>query len=293
MTFAHFGSHSVYESANPDLVIEILRGLKKPKSQAELLKTLKVWTKQKIVGELGRLERVNYIVKLKSVSRKQTQRVNPILSKIVPNRDLLLSASERISTCAIGVIDLAGIPNESKKNFKRAGFDDLQVSRPRGGHVAASFIKERDFFIVVATANQKVLVSKLNQQFVNSGKKWLYVDIDMFGGTIGPTFGLAGGPCYECLLLNDQRVYHHGYKESDHINLIGNQGHFQAREDEFLAACLFPHVVVEAAKIVSGIVYPQTFDGYYSMDTFNLRMEYTSISPSPVCPVCAGEKISY
>ena len=140
---------------------------------------------------------------------------------------------------------------------------------------------------MIGEPRHRLSFSKLNQKFFELRKRWLLVTLDMFGGVLGPTFGLDGGPCYDCLVDCSIRQFDRAFEKTEFKDFLKEEGDHELNAMP-LAQIVLSYAALEAVKIRSQMITPKTFDGFYTFDMFNFRMNYSAVSPSPRCPVCSA-----
>ena len=291
LTFVHFGNLRVYNTFQPNLTLSLLRQLKEPKKWKSLISE---WdepaagNKSRIKAELEGLVSQGFILSFKSKNRLVRIARNPVLSHFVKHKSALSSLEELLSRTQIGVFDFVGVFGEVEQTLRSVGLERVSRLEPELKSKDKLFAKKCDYFIAVGDSSHRLFFSKINQFLLPLEKPWLLVTLDAFGGTLGPTFGNAGGPCFDCIVDQSKRYFGHGHRESQYLDLIENRGEATLDySNHFMAKGIFFHVGIESVKTLSRILRPWSYDGFFTFDFLNARMDFVNAGPSPVCPVCS------
>lgn len=290
LTFSHYGNVAVFNSFFPDDLLSLLQFLSKPRSGKELLKKFAHLKKKDLLQELQRLEDLNYVQRFQKTSSSRTE--NNILKYFVKNQHAVGALTKKIRKTRLGIYDLGNVSSQVRQVFSNGGFEKTSCLDPKiilgNGKSLETFIKNHDFFIVIASPVHKLQMSSWNQLMLKHKKQWLLLNLDLFGGIIGPCFGFEGGPCYDCLIDHSKRHAETVFEESQYVDLIESKGRSSLDfSNQIMAQNIFSYALIESIKILSQLSYPASIDGYYTFDMYNFRMTYNLVSPSPVCPVCS------
>lgn len=286
LRLCHFGNLFLYNTFNPSLTIDILRTLQNnPETVSDLKLRMSGYEGSEVEIELERLRENFYVYSTDVKGASKEPALTESLRFFVRNNEELASVSQAVAQARVGVIDFCGLATNLIADLKSFGFTHVQhCQRPE--ILDAKFVSQQNFFFVIGETQNKLEFSRINQALVAQNKRWLLVTTDMFGGMIGPAFGLAGGPCYDCILDHSKRHYDKRYRSSDYVDLIAGASR-EKKQDLPLARNLLNMAVIESVKIISKMIRPMSFEGFYSFDFFNFRMDYSHVSPSPTCPVCS------
>jgi bacteriocin biosynthesis cyclodehydratase domain-containing protein len=291
LTFSHFGNVSHYNSLNPKISLNILKQLKKPKTLRRLTTRLRAFPQNSVQRELRQLIENRFVQSLDNKVLRHNVVINPIIKSVLPDAKILSRLSQQVWKTRVGVIDVVGAADVLRDHLAIAGFGKINVHAWDQRTLGSGFIKEADVFVVVGASGNRIAFSKINQLLRPHAKHWLLVMIDSMGGTIGPTFGVEGGPCYDCILDHSKRTLTETFRNSDYEDLIDSGSFASDPGNLHLGKNIFPLAAVELVKIASRVSRPRSFDGFHSLDMFNFRMRYSPVSPSPCCPVCSGETL--
>lgn len=177
----------------------------------------------------------------------------------------------------IGVIDLIGAKKLVLGSFRSSGLRRISFCSKA---ISKKFLKENDFFIIVGGDNHYSQISKLNRLLLRQGKEYILVQLDSVGGALGPTLGLEGGPCFQCLLSHEKKRVSELFSKK--MNKISSE--------DMIPQALFHLMSVEVLKILTLGGRPQTFDGFFEFDLFNFKMAFRRIGPYPGCVSCKERK---
>jgi hypothetical protein len=189
-------------------------------------------------------------------------------------------ATQVLETRKIGVIDLTGSQKSVHENLKDAGFKKIAFLKKFDSKNQNRFYSEHDFYVVIGSNAHRVHFSKINRRLLKQAKNYLLLQLDAFGGVLGPTLGLQGGPCFECLLKHPTSCFKDSFDRKKDLALT----------KKYIQKGLFHFLSVELMKITSLVARPHTFDGFYQFDLFNFRMAYHRVGPSPHCLCCQDKK---
>jgi hypothetical protein len=209
--------------------------------------------------------------------------MNPIAS-IIKNEKFRELMHTHVEAKKIGVIDFLNIGAAFKKNLQQIGFQNIRfldsISWKKNAAACDKFFSENDFFIIVGLAAHADVFSRLNRHLLEQKKSWLKLELDEYGGVLGPVLGLKGGPCYDCV----QEQLEDAAKKSKLSSLI--QAEIVDYSKEYIPQPLLSLAALEVLKITTHIYRPGTYDGFYLFDLLNYRTEYHTLGPSPHCPTC-------
>ncbi len=276
-----------YSTIDSDLTLKILHQLKEPCSLSDLAAELSGHPAQDVRKEVERLEKNWLIMRQEAAQAAKGTEIQ--LDFFSRDPRVLRSLEQQFSRLTVGVIDFVGAHAELNEKLRPLGFTNLNVARlSKVGELAADFIAANEFFIVLAEPHHAFLCSQINQTLVTTKKRWFLIRLDAYGGTIGPTFGLAGGPCFDCIIDFSKRQYGREFGERDYFDFIEAESLHSDRPISPLARMALGFASVEIAKLHSRLVRPRSQDGFYVCDFFNFRMQFSRLAPSPTCPVCSA-----
>ena len=278
LTFHHFGNVRVFNSLNPDLALTLLSLLKVPHTADQISRHCGTSAAE----ELERLVDGGFVFNFEAGAARPGPTGHPLLEYLSLNPVVREGLAKKLLATKIGIIDFCGLGSELKTLLLAAGFEKIDLTSVDGAG-------SHDFSFVLGSAQHRLSFSKINQQFWPQKKRWMLVTTDVFGGLVGPTYGSEGGPCFDCLLDQSQRQQGAQYFQGDYTDLIAQKN--RPPEDlsgNPLATGVLPFAVTESLKAISGLCKPMSFDGFFSFDLFNFRMNYRPIQPSATCPVCGG-----
>lgn len=284
LRFVHFGNLYLYETPDSDLSLRILRLAKSGESIGGLLETLRPEKPERVKAEIDRLLARAYIYR-EPTTQIPSEVAPPALRCLVESLHDLKIVAARLAESRVGMIDFGDFSSGLQVQLEKFGIQKW-VSAPRG-ILTSGFIEQQDFFLVLGEPRHRFEFSRVNQELYRLQKPWMLVTFDLYGGVVGPTFGIAGGPCYDCIVDHSKRHYDRRYQGSDYVNLIEGDGHSQAVEFP-MADNVMSFAATETAKVLSQVLRPMTYEGFFTFDLFNYRMNYAIAAPSPTCPVCSG-----
>lgn len=282
LTFSHFGNISIYNSLKPNLTLNLLRAIKKQKTIEELQKEFGTSHRKIIKQELDRLISINYVYSFKPKTLVTTS--PSFLKHFYKNKVAENHLAQKLADTKVTIVDFCNTGKSLKTTLKEVGFKKINIVKNLNKKSSAT--KQTDFFIVVGSTKQKFIFSKTNQILFFIKKPWLLVTLDTFGGIIGPTFGVAGGPCYDCIIDHNKRHGNAHFNQKEYVDLLKPESSSDF-SDQFVAKSIFPYVCTESIKIISKVMRPASFDGFYIFDLINFRTLYNVVSLSPLCPVCS------
>ena len=281
LRFSHFGNIYFYTTEVPELTLQILRLLRSAQPLAQIEAT--VGGRAALVrNEIKNLLSRRYIFRLPNTLH------SPVCSKLkflCTNDDELQFLSQRLRQSKVGVLDLGNYGPAMRQELLEFGAENVAVMPSRA--VDLKSVEKADFFLVLGEPKLKLTFSKLNQLLYRAQKPWLLLTFDLHGGMLGPTFGVPGGPCYDCMIDHSKRHFDRRFETEEFTNLLDDDRPTDMA-DIFVAKNLLSFAAVESVKILSEMLRPQTFDGFYSFDFLNFRMTFNYVAPSPTCPVCSG-----
>jgi len=291
LVLSHFGNISIYNSMKPDLSLKILRSLKSSKNLPELKRSLLEFSKVEIDKELRRLLAQNYILRYKDKLNGKAQKANVTLTKLAKSEEALGILTDRVKRAKLAIIDFLNVGDELEQCLRAVGFSEIRTIKNWSGRGQLSGSDACDFFIVLGSAYNGTEFSKFNKLIISLQKPWLPVMLDDFGGSLGPTLGLAGGPCYHCLIQSANRNESLFYKKTSADLILENEEPNQYFSEMLISKSLFSYVAIESVKVISQFLRPMSVEGFYSFDLFNFRMKHTLVYPSPNCIVCRSKKL--
>jgi bacteriocin biosynthesis cyclodehydratase domain-containing protein len=285
LTICHFGNISKFNTLDPDLSLTLLRTVKhEPKTIEMLVKEVEGYKVPAIRAELKRLTSARYIFTTKDPQ---------LIAGSAPGVNLFgrdhatrAKLTRILADTKVEIWDLIKSGEELATHLAKLGFarvspvalapsQDLARLKPRG-----------EFVVVLAMADQQPQISQINQILHQRGTRWLLVLMDEFGGIVGPAFGTKGGPCFDCLIDSGKRSFSAAVSPFAPADLLSTDAAPTA-VDNPLGRNVLPFVGPELIKILSNLAPAGSTDGFFSLDLFNLRTQFTVVHPSPTCPVCA------
>jgi bacteriocin biosynthesis cyclodehydratase domain-containing protein len=288
LLFSRFGNILSYNSLDPDLTLKTLKLFKISRTLSQAFEGVGGGEQGRIQKELLRLIEMNLIYSFETEATGKRFSKSPILNHFIKDHNALPALSRVLDETRLGIVDFGDVSNDLTSALKAAGFNDIKKMRLKDGGLGSKDLTTADFFIVIGDVSHRIFYSKLNQTFRASKKRWMLVTLDAYGGIMGPTFGISGGPCYDCIVDHSKRHYEHQYQNSDFVDLIEKRGNpVMDFSDRLMAKPIFSYVAVEVVKVLSKLAPPMTFDGFFTFDLFNFKMEYNIVYPSPVCPICS------
>lgn len=287
LSLSHYGNLIHYNSFDPELTLRILRELKTPQTVDKLNQEIRDYQQDDIVRELQRLK-ANSLVWLRDEGPLE-EKINPsLLNYFTRDAVALKQLSLRLANTKVGLVDLCGSSTALREQLGTFGISKISEF-DFSGEPNREQLEAQDYFLVVGENRNRMQFSKINQLLHPIGRQWTLVTLDLFGGILGPTFGLAGGPCYDCIIDFSKRQYDRRFCGSDYKDLINDDSAERFDLTSMpLAKSVINYAALESVKVLSQVVRPMTHEGFYVFDMFNFRMTYNHISPSPTCPVCSG-----
>jgi bacteriocin biosynthesis cyclodehydratase domain-containing protein len=285
LTLCHFGNVSLFNTLDPDLSLTLLRAVKnEPKTLEMLVKEIDGSKVPAIHAELKRLISARYIFTCEDP--QLTAGTAPGVNLFGREQAARAKLTRILADTKVEIWDLIKAGEDLGTHLTKLGFDHVRSVALKPGQDLSRLKPKDEFVVVLAMAEHQMQISQMNKMLRQHGKRWLLVFLDAFGGIIGPAFGSKGGPCFDCLIDSSKRSFSVVTSPFAPPDLLLSDA-LPTTEDKPLGRNVLPFVGPELIKILSNLAPASSTDGFFSLDLFNLRTQFTAVQPSPTCPTCA------
>lgn len=190
------------------------------------------------------------------------------------NAEKFLHFAQKLCRTRISIFAMSELSSHFDQHLAEVPFFSVEKIKPKQELTDS-------LCLVISDGHQLSQMLELNSYLLCNGTRALFIILDSVGGWLGPSIGIPGAPCLQCVV---KRAWRQNPMALEYIKKSNRV------DTGWLRRGLFDAAITELIKISTAIDSPWTGRGVYEFDGLHYAARFHHVLPDFNCEACVNKR---